>query len=234
MAMVEAAQQGAGVTAMTAPPQADLSDLPAAGADREDDGSDKTLAARAAAGDPGAFDALVVLFNNRVFGVAFRILGDRAEAEDLAQEVFVTLYHSLGSFRGESKLSTWIYRITRNRCLNRIKFLKRRHVGRHADIDDPSVSPATIDLETRSSGAKDPVRKLANDELSDLLQEHLLKLPEEQRTLVVLRDLEDLSYEEIVEVTGLALGTVKSRLHRARAALARSLQSHRAALEPHL
>jgi RNA polymerase sigma-70 factor (ECF subfamily) len=228
MAMVETAQERPGVGRVAVPPRADLSDLPG------DPGSDEALAARAAAGDPGAFDALVVLYSDRVFGVAFRILGDRAEAEDLAQEVFVTLHHSLGSFRGESRLSTWIYRITRNRCLNRIKFLKRRHVGRHADIDDPAVAPGVVDTETKLSGAKDPTRKLANDELSALLQEHLLKLPEEQRTLVILRDLEDLSYEEIVDVTGLALGTVKSRLHRARAALARSLEEHRDKLEPHL
>ena len=82
------------------------------------DGAEEALALRAAQGDTGAFDALVTLFSNRVFAVAFRILHDRAEAEDLAQEVFVALYHSLPSFRGESKLSTWIYRITRNRCLN--------------------------------------------------------------------------------------------------------------------
>lgn len=210
------------------PPRADLS------APGPEKGVEEELAARAARGDASAFDQLVVRFNDRVFGVAFRMLGDRAEAEDLAQEVFVTLYHSLASFRGESKLSTWIYRITRNRCLNRIKFLKRRHVGQHHDLDDPHVAPATVDVETKERGKKDPSRKVEGDELSQLLQEHLLMLSEEQRTLVVLRDLEDLSYEEIVEVTGLALGTVKSRLHRARAALARSLEEHRSELEPYL
>lgn len=208
--------------------RADLSPLPPA---RTGDGADEALARRAAAGDAGAFDALVVLYTDRVFAVAFRMLGDRAEAEDLAQEVFVTLYGALGSFRGESKLSTWIYRITRNRCLNRMKFLKRRHVGLLADIDDPALQGACADVETRAAGQKDPHKKLQNDELSALLERLLLELPEEQRALVVLRDLEDLSYEEIVDITGLPLGTVKSRLHRARAALAKLLEPHAAVLE---
>jgi len=218
---------------MALPPRADLSN-PLPGEKPRGKETDEELAARAAAGDLGAFDTLVRKFNNRVFGVAVRMLGDRAEAEDLAQEVFVTLHRSLASFRGESKLSTWIYRITRNRCLNRIKFLKRRHVGQHIDIDDPSVAPATVDTDTRASGRRDPSVKLETEELSALLQRHLLLLPEEQRTLVVLRDLEDLSYEEIVDVTALPLGTVKSRLHRARAALARTLSEHRDELEQHL
>lgn len=209
-------------------PRADLSPLPPP---RGGEATEESLAVRAAGGDPAAFDALVVLFSDRVFGVAYRMLGDRAEAEDLSQEVFVTLHRALGSFRGESKLSTWIYRITRNRCLNRMKFLKRRHIGLHADIDDPAHAYACADVETKAAGGRDPTKKLANDELSALLEGYLLDLPEEQRALVVLRDLEDLSYEEIVDITGLPLGTVKSRLHRARAALAKMLQPHATLLE---
>lgn len=187
------------------------------------DGADEALAERAAKGDAGAFDALVALFSSRVFSVAFRMLGDRAEAEDLSQEVFVALYHALPTFRGESKLSTWIYRITRNRALNKMKFLQRRQVGRHADLDDPAVAAGVSDPDTHHTGARDPSRKLENLELRTLLERQLRELPEEQRTLVVLRDLEELSYEEIAEVTGLPLGTVKSRLHRARLELAQRL-----------
>lgn len=190
------------------------------------DGAEEALAQRAAQGDAGAFDALVTLFSNRVFAVAFRMLGDRAEAEDLSQEVFVALYHALPTFRGESRLSTWIYRITRNRCLNRMKFLKRRHVGSHADLDDPVVARGVSDPETDSRGARDPDKKLEGRELRDLLEKHLRELPEEQRTLVILRDLEDLSYEEIADITGLPLGTVKSRLHRARVELSSRLGPH--------
>jgi RNA polymerase sigma-70 factor (ECF subfamily) len=190
------------------------------------DGAEEALAQRAAAGDTGAFDALVTLFSSRVFAVAFRMLHDRAEAEDLSQEVFVALYHALPTFRGESRLSTWIYRITRNRCLNRMKFLKRRHVGQHADLDDPAIARGAADPDTDTRGARDPDKKLEGKELSALLEKHLRDLPEEQRTLVILRDLEDLSYEEIADITGLPLGTVKSRLHRARAELSRCLAPH--------
>jgi RNA polymerase sigma-70 factor, ECF subfamily len=226
--MVQAAIAVTREDPVAAPPRAELSPLPPP---LRGEVSDEALAARAAAGDGGAFDALVLLYTDRIFGVALRMLGDRTEAEDLAQEVFVALYHGLGSFRGESKLSTWIYRITKNRCLNRLKFLERRHVGQHADLSDPALEHACVDPSTRPEGRNDPHAKMGNDELSALLEGLLLELPEEQRTLVVLRDLEDLSYEEIADMTGLPLGTVKSRLHRARAALALRLAPHAARLE---
>lgn len=190
------------------------------------EGVEEALARRAAAGDTGAFDALVTLFGSRVFSVAVRLLNDRGEAEDLTQEVFVALYHHLPDFRGESRLSTWIYRITRNRALNRLKFLKRRQHGSHADFDDPVVARGVSDPDTGKGEARDPERRLSGRALSAVLEQHLRALPEEQRSLVILRDLEDLSYEEIVEVTGLPLGTVKSRLHRARAELAQRLRPH--------
>ena len=185
--------------------------------------SDEELASRAIAGDMGAFDALVMLFSDRVFGLSFRFLGDRAEAEDLSQEVFVAIYNNLHTFRGESKLSTWIYRITKNRCLNRIKYLERRHQGRMLDVDDEFVGTRVRAEDFGPNGHKSPVRKMENDQLSALLQAHLDLLPEEQRLLLALRDLEDLTYEEIVEITDLPLGTVKSRIHRARSSLAKTL-----------
>jgi RNA polymerase sigma-70 factor (ECF subfamily) len=186
-------------------------------------GPEEALAARAAAGDAAAFDALVTVLSGRVFAVALRLLQDRGEAEDLTQEIFVALYHHLPEFRGESRLSTWVYRITKNRALNRLKFLKRRQHGAQADIDDPVVARGVADPDTGDGEARDPDRQLHGARLSRILESHLRTLPEEQRLLVVLRDLEDLSYEEIVEATGLPLGTVKSRLHRARAELAARL-----------
>ena len=189
------------------------------------DGAEEALAKRAAAGDASAFDALVTLFTSRVFAVACRMLADRAEAEDLAQEVFVALHHALPTFRNDCKLSTWIYRITRNRCLNRMKFLKRRHIGRHTDIDDPTQR-ATSDPATEVRGARDADTRLERMELQALLEQHLMALPEEQRTIVILRDLEDLSYDEIADITGLPLGTVKSRLHRARLELSARIGPH--------
>jgi RNA polymerase sigma-70 factor, ECF subfamily len=187
------------------------------------DVTDEDLAARAAAGDGDAFDTLVRRFGSRVLSVALRLLRDRGEAEDLTQEVFVTLHHHLGEFRGESRFSTWVYRITRNRALNRLKFLQRRHHGRQLDVDDPTAARGVADPDTAQGEPRDPEHGLTKRSLSTTLEAHLRALPEEQRLLVILRDLEDLSYEEIVDITGLPLGTVKSRLHRARAELARTL-----------
>jgi RNA polymerase sigma-70 factor (ECF subfamily) len=187
------------------------------------DGAEELLARRAAVGDRGAFEALVTLLGGRVLGLATRILQDRAEAEDLAQDVFVALHGALPAFRFESKVSTWVYRITRNRCLNRLKSLQRRRVGAHADLDDPAVARHAVDPDTQTGESRDPVRRMEGAVQSRVLEAHLRALPEEQRTLVILRDLEDLSYEEIVDVTGLALGTVKSRLHRARVELGRRM-----------
>lgn len=181
---------------------------------------DQVLARRAAAGDEAAFDRLVERYADRVFGVAYRILQDRAEAEDLCQEVFVTLHGALQSFRGDAKLSTWIYRITHNRGLNRLKFLQRRHLGRMASLDDPHAPPLRIADHDVTSSAASAEHQLQIAEMSAALEAALRQLPEEQRVLVVFRDLEDLSYDEIADITGLAMGTVKSRIHRARMALA--------------
>ena len=201
-----------------------LAPLPARAGHEE--GHEEAVARKAAAGDAAAFDALVGLFAGRVFSVAVRMLNDRGEAEDLAQEVFVTLHRALPNFRFESKVSTWIYRITKNRCLNRMKFLQRRHIGHLHDVDDPAMGKSLTDDETRNGARRDPVQALHREQLSEVLEGLLRELPEQQRELVILRDLEDLSYEEIVDVTGLALGTVKSRLHRARAQLAERLYQH--------
>jgi RNA polymerase sigma-70 factor (ECF subfamily) len=188
------------------------------------DVTDEVLATRAAAGDGDAFDTLVRRFGGRVLSIALRLLRDRGEAEDLTQEVFVTLHHHLAEFRGESRFSTWVYRITRNRALNRLKFLQRRHHGRQLDVDDPVAGRGVADPDTAHGESRDPARGLMQRSLSTMVEAHLRALPEEQRLLVILRDLEDLSYEEIVDITGLPIGTVKSRLHRARAELARTLR----------
>ena len=157
-----------------------VSPAPAGRLARVHDGVEEGLAARAAAGDAGAFDALVTLFGRRVFSVALRLLRDQGEAEDLAQEVFVALYHHLPDFRGESRLSTWIYRITKNRALNRLKFLSRRQHGVQADVDDPAVSGLVRDPDTGAGAQRDPEVLLVGQELSALLEHHLRQLPAEQ------------------------------------------------------
>jgi RNA polymerase sigma-70 factor (ECF subfamily) len=173
--------------------------------------------------DERAFRELIDGHRDRVFNITFRMLGNRHEAEDVAQEVFITVFKTIDTFREESKFSTWLYRVAVNHCKNRIKYNARRHDREHDEIDETS---------TGSNGAiggavpEAPDRALEGQQMEKLLQEAIAKLDEDHRTVVVLRDVEDLSIEEICEITGLKDGTVKSRLHRARAELRKKLQRH--------
>jgi RNA polymerase sigma-70 factor (ECF subfamily) len=179
------------------------------------------LVARVAAGDREAFEALVVRYQHRIYGFCLRMVGDAGEAEDLAQEVFLAFHRHAGDFRGESALSTWLFRIARNHAINRIKHLERR--GRSASRSLEALaeeSPGAL-AEPDAVSAEE---RLASAETARAVQEAIGALGEEHRTVVVLRDLDELSYEEIAEITGLPVGTVKSRIHRARAALAAHLQ----------
>jgi RNA polymerase sigma-70 factor (ECF subfamily) len=166
-------------------------------------------------GDERAFAQLVREHQDRVFDLIYRMLGDREEALDLSQEVFVAVHDALPSFRGDSQLSTWIFRVAKNHCLNRLKYLSRRERHRATEI---SLVPEGV-LEERAPSRR-PDQDIAERERRDLVQRAIAELEEEQRLLVVLRDLEGLSYHEIAAVTEQPEGTVKSRLHRARLSLA--------------
>ncbi len=175
------------------------------------------LVARIRRGDERAFAELVRGHQDRVFDLLFRMIGDREEAEDLAQEVFVAVHGAVGKFRGESRLSTWIFRVAKNHCLNRIKYLGRRGKdGRNVNLED---APELADLD-EDQEEKRPDRILEQRQVASLLKRAMAELSEEHRLLVVLRDVEGLSYEEIMDITDQPEGTVKSRLHRARAHLA--------------
>ena len=177
-------------------------------------------------GEPRAFDRLVKLHQDRVYGLCLRMLGDKQEAEDLTQEVFVTVFKALDGFREQSRLSTWIYRITRNHCLNRIKFLKRRAHGRKQQLADTRQAGADGTALCAPIGQRPdgPDRNAEQRQLQKMVEEKINQLSPEHREVVVLRDVEMLSYEEIQQITGLAMGTIKSRLHRARLELCRLLQ----------
>ncbi|MEL6185493.1 MAG: sigma-70 family RNA polymerase sigma factor [Myxococcota bacterium] len=166
-----------------------------------------------ASGDGRAFAELVERFQHRIYAFCRRMIGDAQEAEDLAQDVFLTVYRNAGEFRGDSSFSTWLYRIARNQTLNRIKYLDRRGRNIRSSLDE--VGEDRLGSERRS-----PLELVEGQQTATLVQEAIARLPEQQRTVLVLRDLEGLSYEEIVDITGLAQGTVKSRIHRARSALA--------------
>lgn len=182
--------------------------------------SEAHLVERLVARDERAFNALVRAYERRVFALVLRMIGNRAEAEDLAQEVFVQVFKAVGSFRGESKLSTWIYRIAINLCKNRTKYLRVRHAGEQDELE--AVQERVPLGEARRANVahiERPDEMMAGKQVERIVQRAILDLEPTFRECLVLRDVEDLSYEEIGAITGLPEGTVKSRIHRARAQL---------------
>lgn len=186
---------------------------------------ERSLLRRLRERDERAFRELVEGHRDRVYNITYRMLGNRAEAEDVAQEVFIAVFKTIDSFREESKFSTWLYRVTVNHCKNRIKYLARRHDRDKDELDENAggVNGATLGTPVR---AAQPDRALEGVQMEQLLQQAIESLDDDHRVVVVLRDVEDLSIEEICDITGLPDGTVKSRLHRARLALRKKLQRH--------
>jgi RNA polymerase sigma-70 factor (ECF subfamily) len=180
---------------------------------REAPRDDPTLLARLRAGDARAFEEMVTAYQHRVFGVALRMLGSRAEAEDVAQETFLRAHRALGEFRGEARLGTWLYAIASRLCLNRLASGQRRYERGDAE--------ALLRLPAPGGDAADALERT---EVAAALHDAIAALPEERRIVVILRDLEGLAYEEIAEALGLELNTVRSRLHRARLDLKAKLE----------
>lgn len=181
--------------------------------------------------DETAFRELVAEFKDRIFNLLYRMTGSREEAEDLAQEVFVTVFKRIDQFRGESQLSTWMYRVAINHCKNRIKYLSRRHEKRSVEFDEMAL-PSNASAGGAPTPLPRPDRALLDVERERIVQAAIADLEEDHRVLVVLRDIEELSYDEIMIITGLAEGTVKSRLHRARLALRERLTAYMRDKEP--
>jgi RNA polymerase sigma-70 factor (ECF subfamily) len=167
--------------------------------------------------DEAAFNQLVRLHQAAVYRQLLRVLGDAAEAEDLAQEVFVTVFKAIESFRGESRLSTWIHRIAQNHARNRLKFHGRHKRKGDSELDERTEETAAAP-ETGSRLPR-PDQQAEAHQAEINIRRAIELLDPEQRSLIVLRDLEHASYDDIQRQTGLPSGTVKSRLHRARLAL---------------
>ena len=182
--------------------------------------SEAQFVARLVAHDESAFNELVTAYERRVFALVYRMLGRRAEAEDLAQEVFVQVFKNIGQFRGESKLSTWIYKIAVNLCKNRSMYLYRRHDGRQVNVDEIGERAAFASAKGVSvAGLSQPDELVEGMQLENVIKDAIAKVDPEFRAVMILRDVEELSYDEIVAVTGIPEGTVKSRLSRGRAQL---------------
>lgn len=176
-------------------------------------GDSAEFVSRLRAGDRQAFEELVRTQQHRVYGLALRMLGNAAEAEDVAQEAFLRAHRGLAQFRGDARLSTWLYAIVSRLCLNRLAGSERRH-AHHGDET----------LERLADARPGPDLALERGELEEALHRAIGELPEERRIVVVLRDVEGLAYEEIAEVLDLPVGTVRSRLHRARLDLKEKLE----------
>jgi RNA polymerase sigma-70 factor (ECF subfamily) len=176
------------------------------------------------AGNEKAFAEIVLHYQKKVFNIAYRMLGNMEEAKDLAQEVFISVFESIKSLREEVKFDAWLTQVTLNHCRNRWKYLKRRRYFNSDSLDDP--------LETEGGAIPKPIYDPSGNPetfyekkvIQQIVQRALLKLKEDQRELIVLRDLQGFSYEEIGKIFGLPEGTIKSRLHRARVDLKEILE----------
>ena len=187
-------------------------------------GDEGVLLERCLAGDDSAFDQLVQRYQDMVFNLSYRLLGSHDESADMTQEVFLQIYRKLGSFRRDASLRTWIYRIVINRAKNRQRWWKR-HFGEMTamSLDDAEANP-TCDLIAPEDGlAMAPDKVLERKEESQLLMRAIEQLPFSHRTVLLLKEIEGLSYEEIAATLDLPLGTVKSRLARARKSLRNKL-----------
>lgn len=184
--------------------------------------SDGNLVELCLNGDGAAFGRLVRLHESMVYGLAARLLGDREEARDLAQDVFLQVYRTLAQFRGASSLRTWIYRITLNQCRNRHRFWRRRRRAQACPLDALTVAEEGRMAEAGSLPAT-PFEKALQRERSRAVQAALLRVSFDHRAILVLREVEGLSCDQIGVTLGIPEGTVKSRLARAREALRREL-----------
>lgn len=190
---------------------------------------EKQLILRAKRGDPDAFGELVLAHQDKVYTLAFHLVRDREEAADLAQEAFLKAWRSLATFQGESSFSTWMHRLTTNICLDHLRKQSRRR----------QVTPA-ISLDDEEAGwtepadpGQDPQEKLEIRERKEALAKGLEELPEHHRRVLLLREVSGLSYQEIARELELDLGTVKSRIARARTQLRKILSQPGNLFEDH-
>jgi RNA polymerase sigma-70 factor, ECF subfamily len=184
---------------------------------------DLLLVKASANGDREAFDRLVLRHKDRVFGLCYWLLGDYQEANEAAQEVFLKAFRSLGQFRFESAFTTWLYRIGVNFCRNRNGSREYRQRKMTVSLDQHAEnSGAALQVE---DGSPFPDARMEEKERTMLIRKAIEALPEDQKAVVTLRDIEGLDYEEIAQITRLNLGTVKSRINRARLNLKEKLRS---------
>ena len=180
---------------------------------------DADLAAKSKQGDLSAFNMIVDRYQSHVYNLAARILGDRTAAEDIAQETFISAYRAMGRFRGGS-LRSWLLRISSNLCYDYLRASRRRP---EQSLDQSMLNPSF----SVPSGEDSPEQMALRGELRDHIQRAILSLPEDQRAILVMVDVQGLSYAEAAEAAGISIGTIKSRMSRARSRVRDSLMEHR-------
>jgi RNA polymerase sigma-70 factor (ECF subfamily) len=194
----------------------DAESRPASGVEQ----SDLELVKRAQRGERGAFDLLVLRYQHKVVKLVARLLRDPTEAEDVAQEAFVKAYRALASFRGDSAFYTWLYRIAVNTARNSMASRQRRPLDYEADLSETEQS----NVASRMSHSDTPEATALSDEIHATVNRAVAELPEDLRTAIILREIEGLSYEEIAAAMDCPVGTVRSRIFRAREAIDRNLK----------
>ena len=172
-------------------------------------------------GDADAFGAIVDEYQKNVYNLALRMTGNPEDAQDMSQEAFIKAFNSLASFRGDSKLSVWLYRIVSNVCLDFLRSRKRRQTV-SLNMDDGEGGTAELEIPDLSAMPEEELNRRLTREA---VRKGLLSLPEDQREILLLREIEGLSYDEIAQALGLEAGTVKSRIFRARKRLCAQLVS---------
>nr|WP_298248950.1 RNA polymerase sigma factor RpoE [uncultured Halomonas sp.] len=182
--------------------------------------TDQQLVERAQKGDTRAFDLLVKKYQHKIIGLIGRYVHDHAEVQDVAQEAFIKAYRALGKFRAESAFYTWMYRIAINTAKNHLVSRGRRPPGSDLDIVDAEV----LDQSGRLSDTETPEAAMARDQLKAAIFDAIEALPDDLRTAITLRELDGLSYEDIAHIMACPVGTVRSRIFRAREAVDQHIQ----------
>ena len=177
--------------------------------------------------DEQAFSEVFYLYRDLVYTLSVKLLSDKTEALDVTQEVFLTLFRKIHTFRGECSLKTWLYRVTLNQAANRNRWWKRRFRHRTESLSLGLKEEGVAPVPDPVSDQPWPDRSLYSAEIQKALQDGLAELPFDQRTAVILRDVQGLSYEEVAEIVGAEIGTVKSRIARGRERLKERLKPYR-------
>ena len=181
---------------------------------------DKALVERVRKGDKKAFDLLVLKYQHKIINLISRYIHDQAETLDVAQEAFIKAYRAIGKFRGDSAFYTWMYRIAINTAKNHLVAQGRRPPQTDIEFADAEL----FDLDTRLKDRDTPERELLKDEIEQTVYAAIDDLPDDLKTAITLRELEGMSYEEIAETMNCPIGTVRSRIFRAREAIDQRLR----------